>query len=117
MRHHDLQQSSTDVIFQIFNVFFVLQLNWVCNQAWKSALVQSMFFIGSVAGTLLLGFLADLLGRIPVLIISNLLAVSGNLLTVYLIPNIWCLSVARFVAGLATDSNFFMMYIIGESIF
>lgn len=92
----------------------ILQLNWICENAWKSALIQSMFFIGSVTGTLVLGSMSDVFGRIPMLIVANLFSVLGNLLTIYLNPNLWSLSIARFIAGLATDTNFFMMYIIGK---
>lgn len=73
-----------------------------------------MFFIGSVTGTLVLGSMSDVFGRIPMLIVANLFSVLGNLLTIYLNPNLWSLSIARFIAGLATDTNFFMMYIIGK---
>ncbi|KAK6641253.1 hypothetical protein RUM44_012962 [Polyplax serrata] len=87
-------------------------LNWTCSDAWKSSLIQSTFFIGSVAGTLVLGSLSDSYGRVPMLITAHFLAVIGNLLTVYLHTTIWTLSLARSIAGIATDSNFFMMYII-----
>lgn len=78
------------------------------------ATFQAMYFIGSVFGTLILGILADFFGRLPMLAIANILAIIGNLLTVYVKPTIWYLGLARFIAGLATDTNFFMMYIIGE---
>lgn len=73
-----------------------------------------MFFVGSVTGTLILGILADMFGRLPMLAVANLLAITGNILTVYVKPTIWLLGLARFIAGLATDTNFFMMYIIGK---
>lgn len=78
------------------------------------ATFQAMYFIGSVLGTLIFGILADFLGRLPMLALANVFGIVGNLLTVYLPPNIWFLGFARFIAGLATDTNFFMMYIIGK---
>lgn len=72
---------------------------------------QSTFFIGSVVGTLLFGVLADRLGRLPTLIISNLMAFIGNTTTVFS-SNIFVFAFCRFVSGMATDSNFTMMYIL-----
>jgi Sugar (and other) transporter len=59
------------------------ELNWVCQNAWKSIMGQSTYFIGSVAGTLVLGILADQIGRLPVLIIAHLAGILGNGLTIF----------------------------------
>ncbi|RZB40707.1 organic cation transporter protein, partial [Asbolus verrucosus] len=72
----------------------VEELNWVCDDSWKSAIGQSVFFIGSVVGSILFGILADSIGRLHVLEI---------LLQYYH---------RIFIAGCATDANFVMMYII-----
>ncbi|KAJ8951423.1 hypothetical protein NQ318_006852 [Aromia moschata] len=87
------------------------ELKWVCSDDWKPALGQSVFFIGSVLGSLALGILADMIGRLYVLIIANMLAFTGNIATV-LSSNVIIFAASRFVAGCATDSNFVMMYII-----
>lgn len=71
-----------------------------------------MFFVGSVIGSLVFGILADKVGRLHILIISNLMALFGNGLTIFA-SNVMVFSACRFVAGLATDSNFVMMYILG----
>ncbi|CAH1153783.1 unnamed protein product [Phaedon cochleariae] len=86
-------------------------LNWVCADDWKPALGQSVFFVGSVVGSLTLGVLADMIGRLHVLIIANMLAFIGNIATIFS-SNVSIFAVSRFVAGCATDSNFVMMYII-----
>lgn len=77
---------------------------------------QSMFFVGSVVGSLIFGIMADKYGRLPILIISNIMALFGNGLTVFA-TNVPIFSLCRFVAGLATDSNFVMMYILGNSVY
>uniref|UniRef100_A0ABK9MZV8 Major facilitator superfamily (MFS) profile domain-containing protein n=1 Tax=Glossina morsitans morsitans TaxID=37546 RepID=A0ABK9MZV8_GLOMM len=87
------------------------ELNWICDNAWKVTLGQSMFFIGSVVGTLIFGLLADVLGRLPILILANIIAMLGNILTIFG-TSVVRFSIFRFISGLATDSNFVMMYIL-----
>lgn len=87
------------------------ELNWVCQNGWKSVFGQSAYFIGSVFGTLCLGILADTVGRLPVLIIAHLFGIIGNSLTIFATDEI-LFAFCRFVSGLATDSNFVMMYIL-----
>lgn len=89
------------------------EMHWICHNAWKLSLGQSMFFVGSVVGTLGLGYLADIVGRLPILILANFIGMLGNLLTI-LSKNLALFCVFRFIAGLATDANFLMMYILGE---
>lgn len=90
-----------------------LQLNWVCDSAWKTTIGQSMFFVGSVIGTQLFGALADKIGRLPVLVFANVMALIGNGITVFS-SNVTIFSVSRLISGLAVDSNFLMMYILGK---
>lgn len=74
---------------------------------------QSVFFIGSVIGSLGFGVLADRIGRLHVLVLSNMCALFGNMSTI-LSSNAVIFIISRFVAGCATDANFLMMYIIGN---
>ncbi|KAM7359986.1 organic cation transporter-like protein isoform 1-T7 [Cochliomyia hominivorax] len=87
------------------------ELDWICDNAWKLTLGQSMFFVGSVVGSLVFGFLADLVGRLPILIMANMIAMTGNILTIFG-TDLITFSLFRFISGLATDSNFVMMYIL-----
>lgn len=89
------------------------EMDWICADAWKLTLGQSMFFVGSVIGTLTLGCLADIVGRLPILIVANLIAMAGNLLTI-LGTDLTLFCIFRLISGFATDSNFVMMYILGE---
>ncbi|KAH8292341.1 hypothetical protein KR054_008535 [Drosophila jambulina] len=87
------------------------ELDWICGDAWKLTLGQSMFFVGSVVGSMVLGYLADLVGRLPILIVANLIALTGNLLTIWG-TNLTLFCTFRLISGIATDSNFVMMYIL-----
>lgn len=75
-----------------------------------------MFFVGSVFGTQIFGAMADSIGRLPVLIFANVMALIGNGITV-LTTNVPIFSLSRFISGLAVDSNFLMMYILGKWFF
>ncbi|XP_068152102.1 organic cation transporter-like protein [Drosophila tropicalis] len=90
---------------------YTSDMNWICDQAWKLTLGQSMFFVGSVIGTLSLGYLADIVGRLPILIVANVIAMLGNLLTIWG-TNLILFCTFRLISGFATDSNFVMMYIL-----
>ena len=72
-----------------------------------------MFFVGSVVGTTIFGTMADSIGRLPVLIFSNVMALIGNGITIFS-TNVPMFSISRFISGLAVDSNFLMMYILGN---
>lgn len=87
------------------------ELGWVCQHSWKSVMGQSTYFIGSVVGTLVLGILADIIGRLPVLILAHLAGIIGNGLTIFATDEV-SFAICRFISGIATDNNFVMMYIL-----
>ena len=74
---------------------------------------QSLFYIGSVVGTILFGFLSDKIGRLPALILSTLSGASGDFLTSF-VGNLPTFAVCRFLSGTSTDTVFYLMYIMGE---
>ncbi|XP_073837962.1 organic cation transporter-like protein [Musca autumnalis] len=111
--HNDSSQSCQKFHYEYFMGYESLtsELNWICDDAWKLTLGQSMFFVGSVVGSLVFGILADMVGRLPILIIANMVAMLGNILTIFG-TDLVSFSFFRFISGLATDSNFVMMYIL-----
>ncbi|XP_071451670.1 solute carrier family 22 member 21-like isoform X2 [Hetaerina americana] len=89
----------------------VSELDWVCDDAWRPNLAQSIFFIGSVVGSLIFGALGDHFGRRPVLFVSNLVALSGGIFT-SLSNSFATFVIARFIVGLTYYNCFMAMYII-----
>lgn len=88
-------------------------MNWVCDQKIKAHIGITMFYVGSVLGRLMFGYLADRIGRVPVLIYTNMLSFVGNMFTMMTSTGPW-FSACRFIAGMAYDNNFVMMFILCE---
>ncbi|XP_026850339.1 organic cation transporter-like protein [Drosophila persimilis] len=87
------------------------ELNWVCDKSHQPALGQSLFFMGSVVGTLTFGFLSDHIGRLPSLLLATLCGAAGDFMTSFVYTLHW-FAVARFVSGLSTDTMYYLMYIL-----
>ncbi|SPP88040.1 organic cation transporter protein [Drosophila guanche] len=87
------------------------ELNWVCDEAYKPRVGQSLFFVGSVCGTLVFGLLGDRIGRIKALILANWCGFLGDFSTIFA-ASLTSFSVSRFVSGLAADANSYLMYIL-----
>lgn len=97
----------------IFVSYFLFQMNWVCDGAFQLAFGQSLFYVGSVIGTILFGTLADKIGRLPAMIMSLLSGGIGDFATA-LTGSLPTFALGRFVSGLATDTSFYLMYIMGK---
>lgn len=90
------------------------QLEWVCEDAYKLAVGQSFFFVGSVIGTLFFGYLADRIGRLPACILTTLTGAIGDFITSF-VSSLPFFSAGRFISGLSTDTQYILMYILGKS--
>jgi len=88
-----------------------MQLNWVCDEAYKARVGQSLFFAGSMFGTLIFGLLGDKIGRVKALILANWCGFLGDFSTIFT-GSLTAFSITRFVSGLAADANSYLMYIL-----
>lgn len=88
------------------------QFDWVCEEAGKVPLAQALFFAGSIVGGILLGYLADRFGRIPALILCNLIGAVAGIITTYSYT-FELFAFSRFLMGMAFDNCFVFMYILG----
>ncbi|KAI5635852.1 sugar transporter domain-containing protein [Phthorimaea operculella] len=84
---------------------------WVCGQAYLVPLSQTLAFVGSIFGGILCGTLADKIGRVPVLVLANLLGCIGGVATMFT-NSFWDFAICRFIVGMACDSLFLIMYIL-----
>ncbi|EFX83170.1 hypothetical protein DAPPUDRAFT_48504 [Daphnia pulex] len=89
----------------------VSESNWVCEDDWRANFAQAMFFAGAIVGSLLFGLLADWYGRLPVLVLSNVLACGAGVATGFC-RGFVDFVVCRFLVGMAYDLHYMMMYII-----
>ncbi|XP_017874246.1 PREDICTED: organic cation transporter 1-like [Drosophila arizonae] len=87
------------------------ELNWVCDAAYKARVGQSLFFVGSMCGTLMFGLLGDRIGRVKAVILANWCGFLGDFSTIFT-GSLTAFSVTRFVSGLAADANSYLMYIL-----
>ncbi|BFF90597.1 steroid transmembrane transporter SLC22A24 [Drosophila madeirensis] len=87
------------------------ELNWVCDSAYKARVGQSLFFVGSMCGTLVFGLLGDSIGRIKAMILANLCGFVGDSATIFA-QSLVTFSVSRLVSGLAAEANSYLMYIL-----
>ncbi|XP_071514005.1 organic cation transporter protein-like isoform X2 [Panulirus ornatus] len=74
------------------------QLDWVCDEDWKPPLAQTLFYLGSMIGSSLLGWAADRWGRLPLVVFCNLLGAVAGVVSAFSTSFVmFC--VLRFVVG------------------
>ncbi|XP_068246337.1 organic cation/carnitine transporter 2-like isoform X2 [Palaemon carinicauda] len=97
--------------FSIYYPTITTELNWVCNDDWKPAFSQSLFFIGSFIGLPILGWAADKWGRLPVIVVTNvacgLFGIASAFARSFLV-----FTILRFIVGLTYDTHYTVVYIL-----
>ncbi|XP_072933044.1 carcinine transporter-like [Epargyreus clarus] len=84
---------------------------WVCDKNNYQATAQSFYFIGSIAGGFIFGWVADRYGRLAATIGTNLLGCITGILAVFA-RNIVQFTIFRFLAGMAYDNCMMMVYLL-----
>ncbi|XP_060655993.1 carcinine transporter-like isoform X1 [Drosophila nasuta] len=79
------------------------QYNWVCQNDHLGPYSVTIYFLGSIVGGLIFGYAADHWGRLPAVMLSNLCALIGGLLSAFCNSFLW-FSITRFVVGLALNN-------------
>ncbi|XP_017012290.2 solute carrier family 22 member 7 [Drosophila takahashii] len=88
-----------------------IEYNWVCDSKELSTYSVITFFMGSIVGCLLFGYVTDHWGRLVALFLSNICAMVGGCISA-LCKDFYCFAVSRFVAGLALNTCFIALFIL-----
>ncbi|OXU19993.1 hypothetical protein TSAR_013815 [Trichomalopsis sarcophagae] len=87
------------------------ELEWVCDQAYLGTTAQSAFFVGSIVGGLIFGYIADHYGRLPALVACNGVGFFASIATAFC-NSFWTFAFARFIVGTSFDNCFNIIFII-----
>ncbi|XP_041987193.1 carcinine transporter-like [Aricia agestis] len=87
------------------------ELGWVCERNSYQATAQSIFFIGSVFGGFLFGWVADRFGRLPAATISNVVGCVAGVLSIFT-RNLLEFSLSRLLMGISYDACMNMAYLL-----
>ncbi|XP_043472248.1 carcinine transporter-like [Leptopilina heterotoma] len=79
------------------------ELNWVCDQEYLVAAAQSIFYIGSICGNFLFGWISDRYGRKKGLLCCSATAFIASIGTANT-HNFWSFALCRFFMGFAFDN-------------
>ncbi|XP_026764743.2 organic cation transporter protein-like [Galleria mellonella] len=84
---------------------------WVCDQASYVPLSQAIFFVGSLVGCCLFGWMGDTYGRLPAFIAANIVGFVGSIASI-VSKGVWDYTASKFLCGMANDSCYVMLYIL-----
>ncbi len=90
-------------------------MDWVCDDSWRPAFTQSMFYVGGIIGTLVFGYTADREGRVKTILASNLLLMVSGLATPFC-TNFTTFTFIRFCMGLTHFTFFSVFLLLGNEI-
>jgi len=87
------------------------EFDWVCDDAWKPAFTQSIFYAGAIIGTLIFGWISDHYGRYGSFISSNLVLMVTGIATPFA-NNFICFTAIRFLMGTSFITFFMSLYML-----
>jgi len=83
----------------------------VCDEADKVPLAQALFFVGSIVGGITTGYIADRFGRVPAIVICNLVSAVAGIITAFS-SNFAVFAFSRFLIGIGYPHCFVLVYIL-----
>ncbi|XP_028033898.1 carcinine transporter-like [Bombyx mandarina] len=86
-------------------------LGWVCEQDTHQATAQSVFFVGSILGGLIIGWIADRFGRLPAAMASNLIGCLAGIGSAFT-KGFTTFTLCRFLMGMSYDNCMMMTYLL-----
>ncbi|CAF4957300.1 unnamed protein product [Pieris macdunnoughi] len=87
------------------------ELGWVCDKNSYQATAQSIFFLGSIVGGFIIGWIADKYGRLPAATISNMIGCVAGVISIFA-NDIIQFSICRFIMGMCYDNCMMMTYLL-----
>lgn len=87
------------------------ELEWVCEKDSYQAIAQSMFFVGSIVGGFVVGWVADRFGRLQAVVFSNMIGCITGIATTF-VTSFTQFTICRFIMGMSYDNCMIMAYLI-----
>ncbi|XP_039764012.1 carcinine transporter-like [Pararge aegeria] len=87
------------------------EMGWVCDKNSYQATAQSIFFVGSIVGGFVIGWVADRFGRLPAATLSNMIGCVAGIISIYA-QNLFQFSLCRFLMGISYDNCMMMVYLL-----
>ncbi|XP_042237110.1 solute carrier family 22 member 7-like isoform X2 [Homarus americanus] len=96
-------QTGWDYDHTYYDMTLSMELNWVCDRSSQVVVWMSVGLAGNVIGTLVLNSLSDLVGRLPMLLVSAMLYAVFGLVRLYVKDYLWIM-VTMFLASTSFPS-------------
>lgn len=87
------------------------ELGWVCDKSSYQATAQSVFFIGSIVGGFLVGWVSDRFGRLWATAFSNMIGCIAGVATIF-VKDFIPFAICRFFMGMSYDNCVIMSYLL-----
>ncbi|XP_063601034.1 solute carrier family 22 member 13-like [Penaeus indicus] len=97
--------------FSLYYPTITSQLDWVCDEDWRPALAQSLFFVGSMLGSPSLGWAADTWGRLPIIIFTNVLGGVAGVASAFS-SSFAMFAACRFFVGITHEQEGLMAFVL-----
>lgn len=97
--------------FSLYYPTITSQLDWVCDEDWRPALAQSLFFVGSMVGSPSLGWAADIWGRLPIIVFTNLLGGAAGVASAFS-DSFAMFAACRFFVGVTHEQQGLVAFVL-----